>query len=102
MLTLVLFEKKIMNETKNHNPSPLQVKWSVPYVSPSNEIFFLHQDQNIFFSNIGNRNIFLEKNHNPQNGRSLVILQKWWKDKGFTYNKYFFWDLWASYWEMGR
>ena len=27
--TLVLFEKKILNETKNHNP-PLQVKWSVP------------------------------------------------------------------------
>jgi hypothetical protein len=29
ILTLVLFEKKILNETKNHN-SPLQVKWSVP------------------------------------------------------------------------
>ena len=28
-------------------------------------IFFLHQNQNIFFSNIGNQNIFLEKNHNP-------------------------------------
>ena len=27
--------------------------------------FFLHQHQNIFFSNIGNQNIFLEKNHNP-------------------------------------
>ena len=27
--------------------------------------FFLHQNQNIFFSNIGNQNIFLEKNHNP-------------------------------------
>ena len=27
-------------------------------------IFFLHQNQNIFFSNIGNQNIFLEKNHN--------------------------------------
>ena len=35
---------------------------------------FLHQNQNIFFSNIGNQNIFLEKNHNPPfklNGRSL-------------------------------
>ena len=33
ILTLVLSEKKILNETKNHNPplpSPLQVKWSVP------------------------------------------------------------------------
>ena len=28
ILTLVLSEKKILNETKNHNP--LQVKWSVP------------------------------------------------------------------------
>ena len=27
--------------------------------------FFLRQNQNIFFSNIGNQNIFLEKNHNP-------------------------------------
>ena len=26
----MLSEKKILNETKNHNP-PLQVKWSVPY-----------------------------------------------------------------------
>jgi hypothetical protein len=38
-------------------------------------IFFLHQNQNIFFSNVGNQNIFLEKNHNPPpfklNGRSL-------------------------------
>ena len=29
ILTLVMSEKKILNETKNHNP-PLQVKWSVP------------------------------------------------------------------------
>jgi len=28
-------------------------------------IFFLHQNQNIFFSNIGNQIIFLEKNYNP-------------------------------------
>ena len=26
--------------------------------------FFLHQNQNIFFSNIGNQNIFLEKKYN--------------------------------------
>ena len=33
ILTLVLSEKKFLNETKNHNPPPpppLQVKWSVP------------------------------------------------------------------------
>ena len=28
--TLVSSEKKILTETKNHNPPPLQVKWSVP------------------------------------------------------------------------
>ena len=29
ILTLVLSEKRFLNETKNHNPL-LQVKWSVP------------------------------------------------------------------------
>ena len=29
ILTLVLSEKQILNETKNHKP-PLQVKWSLP------------------------------------------------------------------------
>ena len=28
------------------------------------DFFFLHQNQYIFFSNIGNQNIFLEKKHN--------------------------------------
>jgi hypothetical protein len=43
--------------------------------SESDYFFFLHQNQDIFFSNIGNQNIFLEKNHNPPfklNGRSLI------------------------------
>ena len=43
--------------------------------SESDYFFFLYQNQNIFFSNIGNQNIFLEKNHNPPfklNGRSLM------------------------------
>jgi hypothetical protein len=31
ILTLVLSGKKILNEAKNHNPPPLQVKWSIPY-----------------------------------------------------------------------
>ena len=44
--------------------------------SESDYFFFLHQNQNIFFSNIENQNIFLEKKHNPLppfklNGRSL-------------------------------
>jgi hypothetical protein len=33
--------------------------------SESDYFFFLHQNQNIFFSNIGNQNIFLEKKHKP-------------------------------------
>ena len=32
--------------------------------SESDYVFFLHQNQNIFFSNIGSHNIFLGKNHN--------------------------------------
>ena len=32
ILTLVMSEKKILNETKNHNP-PLQVKWLVPILN---------------------------------------------------------------------
>ena len=39
ILTLVLSEKKILNETKNHNP-PLQVKWSFPNVT----LFLLLKD----------------------------------------------------------
>ena len=35
--------------------------------------FFLHQNQNIFFSNIANQNIFLEKKHNPP----LPLQVKW-------------------------
>ena len=35
ILTLVLSEKIILNETKNHNPTPLQVKWSVPKINSS-------------------------------------------------------------------
>jgi hypothetical protein len=33
--------------------------------SESDYFFFFHLNQNIFFSNIGNQNIFLEKKHNP-------------------------------------
>jgi hypothetical protein len=46
--------------------------------SESDYFFFLHQNQNIFFSNIVNQNIFLEKNPTPPpppfklNGRSLI------------------------------
>jgi hypothetical protein len=37
------------------------------YVKTLNQIifFFLHRNHNIFFSNIWNQNIFLEKKHNP-------------------------------------
>ena len=33
--------------------------------SESDYFFFLHQNHNIFFSNIENQNIFFRKNHNP-------------------------------------
>jgi hypothetical protein len=42
-------------------------------------IFFSPPKSEYFFSNIGNHNIFLEKNHNPPfklNGRSLSICVK--------------------------
>ena len=41
--------------------------------------FFLHQNQNIFFSNIGKQDIFFEKNHNHPfklNGRSLTSIAR--------------------------
>ena len=41
--------------------------------SESNYFFFLHQNQNILFSNIGNQNIFLEKNHKLI-GPSLIFV----------------------------
>jgi hypothetical protein len=38
ILTLVLSEQKILNETKNHNtPPPFQIKWSVPGFRPGIE-----------------------------------------------------------------
>ena len=48
--------------------------------SESDYFFFLHQNQNIFFSNIGNQNIFLEKKPYPPpfklNGRSLSRIEE--------------------------
>jgi hypothetical protein len=44
--------------------------------SESDFFFSLHQKQNIFFNNIGNQNIFLEKKH-KLNGRSLKPDRKW-------------------------
>ena len=38
------------------------------------DFVFLHQNQNIFFSNIGNQNIFLEKNHIKKSRRSAYDL----------------------------
>jgi hypothetical protein len=42
ILTLVLSEKKIMNETKNHNP-PLQVKRSVPNLDLSYQMIMSYK-----------------------------------------------------------
>ena len=43
ILTLVVFENFFLNEIKNHNPPPpLQVKWSVPYLSIAVLLVFLY------------------------------------------------------------
>ena len=51
--------------------------------SESDYFFFLHQNQNIFFNNIGNQNFFLDKNITPPppppfklNGPSLIEVRK--------------------------
>ena len=56
--------------------------------SESDYFFFLHQNQNIFFSNIGNENIFLEKNHNPP-------LQVKWSFPNCSFYWYS-WNCWPS------
>ena len=50
--------------------------------SESDYFFSLHQNQNIFFSNIGNQIIFLAKNHNPP------LQVKWSYPYEFLANKY--------------
>ena len=60
-----MLEKKKFCRVK-HNFFPQ--KLTLGYMTKTlNQIifFFLHQNHNFFFSNIGNQNIFLEKNHNP-------------------------------------
>ena len=49
----MLSEKKILNETKNHNP-PLQVKWSVPYEEDKNNKVPMNKPYNIQNTNICN------------------------------------------------
>jgi hypothetical protein len=39
---------------------------------------FLHQNQNIFFSNIGNQNIFLEQNHDYHDYAVCDLLEYGW------------------------
>jgi hypothetical protein len=71
--------------------------------SESDYFFFLHQNQNIFFSNMGNKNIFLEKNHKPPfklNGRSLKtkcvvkihLLKNFGNFKAFNRNHHWVFD----------
>jgi hypothetical protein len=56
ILTRVI-RKKNSERNKNHTPPSLQVKWSVPKEG-FDYFFFLYQNENIFFSNFGNQNIF--------------------------------------------
>jgi hypothetical protein len=69
IFTPPLSQKPILKQKKNPNPPPpppLQVKWSVPYNFGIRKL--------IFFNNIGNQNIFLEKNPFKLNGRSLMSI----------------------------
>ena len=62
------------HESKARNFFP---EFNIRLYDKSHYFFFLHQNQNIFFSNIGNQNIILEKKHNPPfklNGRSLTYM----------------------------
>ena len=62
--------------------------------SESDYFFFLHQNQNIFFSNIGNQNIFVEKNQK-------IFSHIWHND--FNVSNYVFfllWYLWIKYFHL--
>ena len=50
ILTLVLSERKILNEAKNHNPPPppLQVKWSAPKQTRSKILIIYMQNSDIW------------------------------------------------------
>jgi hypothetical protein len=75
----VLSEKKILNETKNHTSPPCKLNgrslsrfgyFALSYFCYIIDVVYwscviAHQNQNIFFSNIGNQNIFLEKTITP-------------------------------------
>ena len=52
ILTLVLSEKKILNETKNHNHTPLQVKWSVPKDRPCIQRMIVKVRHNTCFKDV--------------------------------------------------
>jgi hypothetical protein len=48
----VLSEKKILNETKNHNP-PLQVKWSVPKETLLRNYYFIFtENKHLVFNTV--------------------------------------------------
>jgi hypothetical protein len=72
-LTLVLSEKKFLNETKNHNPPPLQVKWSVPNDMPEmvESSTYLFADDTTIFREIR------EENDEKMLQADLDSLQSW-------------------------
>ena len=52
ILTFVLSEKKILNETKNHSP-PLQVKWSVPKETLLRNYYFIFtENKHLVFNTV--------------------------------------------------
>ena len=63
-----LFRSELLFRTTRELEYLFFPKFNIRLYDKNSELdyfFFLHQNQNIFFSNIGNQNIFLEKNYNP-------------------------------------
>jgi hypothetical protein len=61
------------------------------------DFFFLHQNQNIFFSNIGNQNIFLEKNHTPSSVKWSFPNKKIFQALVYVLKLFISYDLRASF-----
>ena len=79
----MLSEKKILNETKNHNP-PFQVKWSVPYIILTDlTCYFLYSHE----TNLDNYQVMLVKLSAGINNLLSDISPQQFIDKFFYFNR---------------
>ena len=64
--------------------------------------FFLHQNQNLFFGNIGNQNMFLEKNITPLEAKWSFPYDKIKVANGIQQRSYisFFWSGVCVFWQF--